>query len=278
MPDFATPPRPPRTVFIDPNMIPETPARRATTLFSPSAAASVGADSTGAEASRQLVLEQVECLARMSMDGTLHLPFIVNINPDKPTTNWGFEAQQVSSIAYNNYMRNVYHIRKSVQMKQANDWTAYVPLEAYPTLAHRCIMIRGPCQDYWHASAALYHQNKKRMCEVTKKAHEVLETKLKKSPELHFHHWLLVFPEDKYLVNTVMSNDPVDVLRTINGLTDHGILEEGKPNEEHVEIFGTDIFWRIALAGGDQIHSPDKTETGDRYGRRCKPFHNANSG
>ena len=63
-----------------------------------------------------------------------------------------------------------------------------------------------------------------------------------------------MFPVGTVLENHIISDDAVDVKRSDNDLIgDH--VAQGDDGPEEMEIFGTDVYWKIALRGGQRIGS-----------------------
>ena len=227
----------------------KTPNRIKSKMFSPSASVASPSQSVREE-SVGLVLTQVEQLANMRMDGSLEYPYILHVNVSHPERNNGFEVSFVPSILHRGYDRAAFVIRKAVALPQNDDWTAIVPHKRFPTLASRSILIRGPSQDFWHASAERYHANNQNInCENTKIVHTALETAISKNENRKYSYWLVVFPEDIVLENYVFSDDDTHITKHTNDMAD-----EFKNDDDDLDIFGMSVYWRIAVSGGELVN------------------------
>lgn len=212
-------------------------------------------DSTETNAAA-VVLQQVETLSKFKMQGTKEYPYIITVNLDKPEQNWGFEVSRVPGIEHRDFVRDAFHIRKVSFPSQEHVWEACIPREQCPQLAERSVLIRGPSQAYWHQDAERYHQLT--FCDKTKTVHETLQTNINGTPERVHSHWLLVFPEGHVLENHVFSDDATHVKTCNQDLIADFTVDEGDADaQETVDLFGLDIYWRIALQGGERIRSPD---------------------
>ena len=220
--------------------------------------ASVGSMNTAVD----MVLNQVAVLEQpeFKQDGSADYPFIVIVNPKKPEANQGFDVTLVDRVEFRNFNRNAFHIRKTTTVSQEHDWEAKIPFEKFPTLAHRSVLIRGPSQDLWHQRPDVYHYGDH--CPTTKTAHESVRTEIEGNPDRKFSYWLLVLPRDTQLENYIFSDDAVIVKKEIKELiTDVKVemkddKDEDKVTKEEVEIYGMDVSWKIAKAGGTMIRSP----------------------
>jgi hypothetical protein len=201
------------------------------------------------------VLQQIESLSSFRMDGSVDFPYIIMVDASKPEANWGFEVAYVQQVEHMNFNRDIYHIRKVTGVPQDNEWEASIPSKKYPTLADRDVLIRGPSQDYWHKDASVYHQME--FCERTKKVHESLQTALDTNKDRLYSHWLLVFPQGTHLENHVFSGDAVHVKKESLDLCDSFSYVDENNKTKDVELFGMDVYWRIAVKGGEMIRSPN---------------------
>ena len=138
-------------------------------------------------------------------------------------------------------------------------------------------MIRGPSQTLWHQSANRYH--KEFPCQSTKNAHLTHQEKIKNDPSRQYSHWLLVFPKDVILENFIFSDDAIhvrtdsmDLVAKVK-LSDPDSDDEEEDNDEKseelvVDLLGQDVYWRIAVVGGERLKSPlrKKKKKGQRFG------------
>ncbi len=216
------------------------------------------------------VYSNLRTLERMGMDGTEWNPYVVPLNLNKPEANYGFEVVKVEGLEHSNFTRDVYIIRKTTTVGQEVLWDAEIPVHKFPALGNRSILLRGPSQDYWHTSADLYHQDE-RACKKTKLVHTKLETAISKTPDRKYSYWLLVFPEGTILENHVFSGDAVHVRRETNDMNAEVTVTDGHGDDAvkfQVELFGVSVYWRIAIAGGEMIRSPDRAVRGRRFRNR----------
>lgn len=239
----------------------------AMSLFSIPGSSAALTEEISADDSSRVVMQQIGILSSFKMDGSAAFPFLVMVNPNGATI-CGFDIRLVNGISHRNFSRDAYHIRKTTTVSQEDEWSATIPLEKYPLLANRTVLIRGPSQDFWHKDAEVYHQNE--FCETTKTAHETYQTNL--APEDLYSHWLLVFPEGTHLENHVFSDNATLINKENNDLVHSLKIDVGTEDEEDVELFGMDVYWRIATTGGQMIRSPEvKGGKKKRFARRKGP-------
>ena len=142
---------------------------------------------------------------------------------------------------------------------QEDDWEAIIPRDKYPSIAKRSVLIRGPSQDFWHQSSARYHQDN--FCDKTRQVHDVLEAKIAETVSRRYSWWLIVLPEGVELENHIMSDDAVHVKKEAMDLEETMKKLDEDDMEEEFTLVGMDIYWRIALKGGDMLRSPPKGTT-----------------
>ena len=233
------------------------------------------------------VLEQVKILEspNFKMDGSEDHPYIVIVNKERPEANLGFEVSLVAGIEHRGYVRTAYHIRKvrkslvvveqrnwasshltscpaSTQttcVTQEDDWEAIIPRDKYPSLSKRAVLIRGPSQNFWHKSSTRYHQDG--FCDKTRQVHEVLEAKIAETVTRRYSWWLIVLPDGTELENHIMSDDAVHVKKVAMDLEETMKKYDEDDIEEEFTLVGMDVYWRIALKGGDMLRTPPRGTT-----------------
>jgi hypothetical protein len=212
------------------------------------------------------------------MDGSIEYPYIIIVNPDRPEANWGFEVTPVQGIEHRNFNRNAFHIRKTTVTSQEGKWSAEIP-HCYPSMKERVMRIKGPSQSFWHQTATRYHSDPEYNCSNTKKAHLALEDKITSDPSRSHSYWLIVFPKGITLENYIFSDDAIHVKTESMDLVGKTKLtteeDEGSDDDDddddddEVEIWGQEVYWRMAMSGGDRLRSPDrKAARKKRFGSR----------
>lgn len=202
------------------------------------------------------VLQTVEMLEKpeYKQDGTKMKPYVIIANPDKPETCAGFEVALVPQITVENFVRSVYHIRHVTTQGMEDEWSAIIPREDFPALAHRSVLIRGPSQELWHRRPDLYHEEK--FCTQTAVAHESQQTAIKQSIVRLYSYWLLVLPKGTMLENYIISHDSVHVTKGTQEMTKAFETEDDSGKTELETLYGMDVYWRIAMAGGNMVSDP----------------------
>jgi hypothetical protein len=138
------------------------------------------------------------------------------------------------------------------QQRDVKDWEAFIPSARYATLATRAVMIRGPSQDFFIQDTERYQADKDNIdCEPTKKKHSATKQAIKDDPSLQLQHTLLIFKKGINLENHVFSDDAVYIMAEVNDM----VATIDKDHGEDLEIMGTALFWRIAVAGGSKLAS-----------------------
>ncbi|KAL7567072.1 hypothetical protein ACA910_002796 [Epithemia clementina (nom. ined.)] len=147
-------------------------------------------------------------------DGTLSNPWIVQVDLSKPDHNLAFDIQAVEGIDQDTmFLRNGFHIRKSVAAPDYDLWEATIPMNFERQWHGRLVLIKGPAQDFWIRSCERYHGAGKVACKATKKAHSATEIAIDNSEDCFWAYYLLVFPPSILLDNQIFSKDEVSVLR-----------------------------------------------------------------
>ena len=184
-------------------------------------------------------------------DGTVEFPYIHIVNHEFPERNRWIDITFVPEIVRRGHTRDVIDIRWTVPVGNADHWAAFIPLARYPTLASRSVMIRGPSQDFFTQDTERYHADKTTLnCESTKKKHSATEQAIKDDPYCQLSHILLVFKKDITLENHVFSDDAVYVNVEVNDM--EATIDNGG---EKLNVMGTTLFCRIAVAGGSKLAS-----------------------
>lgn len=178
------------------------------------------------------------------------------MNLERPEANNGFEVSEIRKVEHNNFERDGFIIRRATAPGTEDDWQAFLPLQRYPSLANRAILIQGPSQDYWHQKASRYHQIS--FCATSKTAHQKLETALDKHPDRKVGHWLLVFGGGIVLENHVFSGDAVQVRSDSSDMVENLVVNADTDEAKVVKLLGSSVYWRIAKQGGDMIRTPDR--------------------
>jgi hypothetical protein len=195
------------------------------------------------------VLNAVELLESIRQDGTLEHPFIHVVNQEHPERNRGFDITFVPDIVHRGHTRDMFHVRKTVSVGHVKHWEAFIPSTRCPTLASRAVMIRHPSQDFFVQDTERHHEDNIE-CEPTKKTQSATEQAIKHDPSRQFEHTLLIFQKGVKLENHIYSDDAVYVKFDVNDMV-ATIDNDG----EELEIMGTALFWRIAVAGGAKLAS-----------------------
>ena len=202
------------------------------------------------------VLKRVELLEKPQnkQDGSLECPYIHIVDPEKPETGNGFEVALVPQVRIGNFMRSVFHIRRNTTQGMEDEWLAKIPRKEFPALAHRSVLIRGPSQELWHRRPDLYHQDP--ICDQTETIHEIQQTAINMSLERKHSHWLLVLPKGTILENHIISHDSIYVSKGTQELVKAFETEDDDGNVELTTLYGMDVYWRIAEAGGHMVTDP----------------------
>jgi hypothetical protein len=202
------------------------------------------------------VLRRVKELEKVEnkQDGSKENPHIIIADPEKPETCKGFEVSLVPNIKVGNHVRSVYHIRHVTAQGTEDDWSAIVPREEFPALANRSILICGPSQELWHRRTDLYHEDS--FCDQTALIHEAQQTAIKQSLLRRYSFWLVVLPKGTMLENYIISHDSVNVMKGTQEMTQAFEIENDKGKPEMETLYGMDVHWRIAVAGGTIVTDP----------------------
>jgi hypothetical protein len=201
------------------------------------------------------VLNYVELLEGIRQEGTSDYPFLWIVNHEYPERNNGFDIHLVPEIEHRGHTRAGFDIRLTVPVANSNEWEGFIPSAKYPTMAKRAVMIRGPSQDSFIQDTERYHKDKNTIdCEPTKKKHLATEQAIKDDPSRQLVHTLLIFKKGTNLENHVFSDDAIDITVQVNDM----IASVDNGDGESLEVMGTTLFWRIAVAGGSKLAAAKK--------------------
>lgn len=203
------------------------------------------------------VISRVEMLEKPDnkQDGSKENPYIIIADPEKPETCHGFEVALVPQVKVGNFVRSVYHIRHVTTQGMEDEWSAIIPREEFPALANRSVLIRGPSQELWHRRTDLYHEEP--FCAQTALVHEAQQTAVKKSIVRLYSYWLLVLPKATMLENYIISHDSVHVVKGTREMEVAFEIEDDNGKAAWETLYGMDVYWRIAEAGGNMVHDPE---------------------
>jgi hypothetical protein len=107
-------------------------------------------------------------------------------------------------------------------------------------------------QDYWHRNTTKYHEDNVN-CKQTQKKHSTTQKAIKNNPLRQLEHTLVVFGAGVHFENHIFSNDVKKVVVVSNKMC---TLIDNCGKE--LELDGIYLFWRIAIAGGDELNSDEK--------------------
>lgn len=187
-------------------------------------------------------------------EGSKEDPYIIIADPEKPEGCNGFEVALIPQIKVGNFVRSVYHIRHVTSQGMEDEWSAIVPREEFPALANRSILIRGPSQELWHRRPDLYHEES--FCGQTALIHEAQQTAIKQSLHRLYSYWLVVLPKNTMLENYIISHDSIHVLKGTQEMAKAFEIEDSAGKLAMETLYGMDVYWRIAVAGGNMVTDP----------------------
>jgi len=186
--------------------------------------------------------------------GTKEQPYIIIADPERPESCWGFEVALIPNIKVGNYVRSVYHIRHVTTQGMEDEWSSTIPHEEFPTLSNRSVLIRGPSQELWHRRNDIYHEEQ--FCAQTALIHETQQTAIRQSIVRMYSYWLLVLPKGTVLENYIISHDSINVTTCTQEMTKAFEAEDESGKTQLETLYGMDVYWRIAVAGGSMVSGP----------------------
>ena len=116
-------------------------------------------------------------------------------------------------------------------------------------------MVQGPSLTFAQNNPELYHRKKKVDCEAAKRAHEKIQGQLEADSTRALSYYLLVFPPNTLLDNSIFSSNNFDVKENTNGMK---MLAAEEGNEFNIDVTFMAIWWQIAKAGGDLTRAAGK--------------------
>jgi hypothetical protein len=190
----------------------------------------------------------------MKQDGSKENPYSIIVDPDKPETSQGFEVALVPQVQVGNFVCSVYHIRHVTTQGMEDEWTAMIPRAEFPALANRSVLIFGPSQELWHWRPDVYHEES--FCTQTALIHEAQQTAIKQSITRLYSYWLLVLPKGTISKNHVISHDNIHALKGMQDMAVGFETEDDDGKTSFETLYGMDVYWRIAEAGGNMVSDP----------------------
>ena len=181
--------------------------------------------------------------------GTIDSPWIIYVDTNHPKRNREFNITFVEGIKDRNHIHNAFHICKIIPFLDQDMWKATIPETLPSDLAlfyHRSILITGASRNFWFRTNEHYHLGN--FCKATATAHSATQVEIDGdvSKARESAHWLLLFPENVVLDNSVFSSGT-------------------KLNTEYVHmkdqvLTGTAVYFQIAVQGGRQVEKAKKTK------------------
>jgi hypothetical protein len=101
----------------------------------------------------------------------------------------------------------------------------------------------------------LYHEEE--FCQQTALIHEAQQTAIKRSIVRMYSYWLLVLPKGTTLENYIISHDSVHVKKGNQEMEKAFEVENDDGTTEMETLYGMDVYWRIAVAGGNMVSDPE---------------------
>ena len=214
--------------------------------------------------------------------GTKEYPIIIQVNSDYPERNFPFCISKIDKKEVDNYIFDAYHvsaqlkqfisksipyqcffqIRRSVEVPDWNMHDLFIPdpreWPHFAPLLGRVLMASSPTLPYSQRSHDFYHRQGKVDCALAKRAHEKLESDMKKDMDRQTMYFLLVFPVDTVLDNSIFSANNFKVQRFINStklMKNDSTFENGYGKNIHL----MNVWWQIAYGNRERVRaSPSK--------------------
>lgn len=191
------------------------------------------------------VFPHLENIAKMICSGTRNLPELVVVDVEHPEKCGAFDVVWVDNIKHEGHLRQAFHVRKTCDVFDADDWDATIPdsLPApYEQFLGHSILVEGPSRPYWFRSNSHYHRTP--FCEATKDAHAAAQLEIEKDRAngRSKKFWLLVFPSSIPLDNTIFSGDATTVAK-------HHVPMKEKTSGGK-SIMAMAVYWIIGIHGG----------------------------
>jgi hypothetical protein len=184
-------------------------------------------------------------------DGSMQSPWLQFVDIERPEVNREFGIQYVLQMTQGQYERNGFHIRMTVAALDWDKWEAVIPKQgAYPAeYNNRLVLVKGPSFSYFEKNSEEYHKGSdKNNCTHTTKAHTATELEIEKDTARQWTYYLLVFPHNIVLDNSIFSDDD-DILPIVP----NPVISLGANNAFDKDIRGMVVYWCIAIAGGRKV-------------------------
>lgn len=186
--------------------------------------------------------------------GTKKNPYFICVDVSLPERNNGFDIQYVESMNFDNSLHAGFHIRRCIPIQDGQFWEATMAPSALVS-GNRAILVKGPSQSYWlRDPEKWYDRTKESKCQATRDKHLATHVAIgegkhgddaNNEEDRFYLYWLLIFPSDITLDNTIFSPGNTRVLAAeMVGMESK--LFHGKKEHTH---YGAGIFWRIGVKG-----------------------------
>lgn len=187
-------------------------------------------------------------------EGSKTNPYIINVNVAYPECNREFDITFVQGMEHKSYLRDGFHIRKNVSIKDRELWHAKMCHHGEGDESLDAIMVTGPSRDFWMFREE-YHR--KLTCTPTKHAHAASSNSIMLNADRQISYWKLIFPMDIKLSNVIFSGDQEHIKKEMVGM---------KCVEGSETYSACVVFWRVAdLTVGRLIEAEKETSVADLF-------------
>ena len=164
----------------------------------------------------------------------------------------GFSCRFIPSLLKHEWYRPAYHVNRTVHTADVEYVQAEIPpIDAFPQYAEKCVLISLPSLDYWQRKADVYHRYYP--CEATSTVSHVLEGAWNEDESRQVKWYLIVFSEP--INNTHFSQSSEPAVATNDNMVK--LDADADDNLDEQDIYGTVLFWELALKTGG--HPQKKT-------------------
>ena len=170
--------------------------------------------------------------------GTKLNPHIISVDTRFPEAHREFDVEEVDRIEHEHWAVKGYHIRTDVGCNDKKEWVA--KMVKYNGEENKAILIKGKTRKSCYSELTTYHHQD--TLKFVKEKHLKTKMQLKERADRDYSFWLLVFPKDVILDNSILSGSNKTVMMKTSGTS------EIKGTRNFLTPF---VYWQIVVKNDD---------------------------
>lgn len=174
--------------------------------------------------------------------GTKLNTHIISVDTRFSEAHREFDVEEVDRIEHEHWAVKGYHIRSDVGCNDKKEWVAKIV--KHNREGHKAILTKGKTRKLCYSELATYHHQDN--LKFVKEKHLKTKMQLKESADRDYLFWLLVFPKDVILDNSILSGNNKTVMMKTSGTS------KMKGTRNFLTPF---VYWQIAVKNDDYFNT-----------------------